>query len=343
MPPRTFFGRSKSQLAALVATRLGVLAAIRQARLNRGLLVLAYHRIGDAADCPVDGGLYSVTAEGLADQVRLLKRWLRVTDLAEVEAAYRSGKSLREPLALLTFDDVYRDNFTTAFPVLKQAGVSGVFFVPTGLIEQGHLPWWDRLAYAVKNAPADECRLTYPEVRTLTRLKQEPAQVIRGLHKVYKSEAGMDKERFVRAVEEATGAAIRDRNDLGELFASWSELREMHAGGMALASHTHTHCILSHLSLEEQCEELGRSRDALREHAGVDTRAVAYPNGARASFNEETRQALERVGYELGFSHYDGWNPAASDRYDVRRARIDPGVNLEVFEAVISLPSVCAN
>ena len=333
---------SKRQLAAAVASRLGILRAVRTARSARGLLVLTYHRIGDPATSPVDGNLYTTTATGLVEHVRLLRRWTRVATLEEVLALYRSGKPAPEPLALLTFDDCYRDNYTDAFPVLRRAGVSGAFFVPTGLIGQRHVPWWDRLAYAVKHARVDHAALDYPEPFSLRDLRGKPDNALRLLLQRFKADRNLDVERYVSRVETALQARAADAPEVGELFAGWGELREMAEGGMALASHTHTHRLLGHLSYAEQREELSRSRDLLREQLGVETRAVAYPVGAPTHFNADTRRAMRELGYEVGFSHYGGWNPTPSDPYNIRRVKVGPEVTPAMLQAAVSLPGVFA-
>ncbi|MCC2668765.1 MAG: Polysaccharide deacetylase [Armatimonadetes bacterium] len=329
-------------LAARVASRLGLLRGLRQARANRGLLVLAYHRVGDPAGCPLNEELFSVTAAGLAEHVRLLQRWARVTDLEEVLAGSASGRSPREPLVLLTFDDVYRDNHSVAFPILRDAGVPGVFFVPTGLIESRHVPWWDRIAYAVKRSRVESCRLDYPAECELTGLRTDPKAAMVQVLRLYKRDAGLDKERLIQALEAATGASALDAPELGELFATWSELREMAEGGMTLASHTHSHRLLGHLPYSEQLEELATSRDVLRARTGVATCAVAYPVGRRTHFNQDTRAALKQLGYQAGFSHYGGWNRAVTDPYDIRRVRMDLSVDPELLHAAVSLPRLFA-
>jgi peptidoglycan/xylan/chitin deacetylase (PgdA/CDA1 family) len=315
---------------------------LRQLRTNRGLLVLAYHRVGDPQDCPYNEELYSVTAAGLADHVRLIQRWARIASLGELTDGYLDGRTPSQPLVLLTFDDVYRDNYTEALPLLQRAGAPATFFVPTGLIEQGHVPWWDRIGFAVKHARVDSCRLDYPEGFELTGLRHDPHRAMVQVLRLYKRDAGLDKERLVGAVEAATGASALADPQRTELFASWSELRAMAASGMTLASHTHTHRLLGHLPYSEQREELARSQAVLQEQTGVATTAVAYPVGQRGHFNADTRRALQELGYRAGFSHYGGWNRAITDPYDIRRVRMDATVDTELLHAAVSLPRLFA-
>lgn len=340
-PPRQ--RGSRRRLAARVASRVGILRAVRHARLNRGLLVLAYHRVGSVASCPTDPELITVTADGLAQHVWLLKRWMRVGSLEDVEDIYRARRRIREPVALMTFDDAYADNYLAAFPLLRRAGIPAVFFVPTGLIETNHVPWWDRIAYAVRHTERDVLRLSYPGGLVVVGVRAAPENATHHLLCRFKSDASLEPERFLRSLEDAAGVRPGGPSGLGDLFANWAELRDMASAGMTLASHTHTHAVLSHLSYEQQCEELERSRSELRARAGVDTRAVAYPVGGPEQFNDDTRRALAHVGYTLGFSHYGGWNRAAEDPYDIRRVRIDRTVDPEMLLAAASLPRLFAS
>lgn len=333
---------ARRELVARAASRLGLLRILRQLRANRGLLVLAYHRVGDPHHCPYNEELYSVTTPGLADHVRLIQRWARIASLQELTENYLDGRAPGEPLVQLTFDDVYRDNFTIALPILKQAGVPATFFVPTGLIEQRHVPWWDRIAFAVKHSQVDRCQLGYPETMELTGLRSNPRRAMIQVIRLYKRDANLDKERLVTALEQAIGVSALDDPRRGELFASWSELREMMAAGMTLASHTHTHRLLGHLPYSEQREELERSREVLRQQTGVATTSVAYPVGMRSHFNADTRRALDELGYRAGFSHYGGWNRAIDDPHDIRRVRMDLSVDSELLHAAVSLPRLFA-
>lgn len=56
--------------------------------------------------------------------------------LSDLLYAIELGKPLPEKPVVLTFDDGYRDNYTNAFPIMKEEGFVGNFFVITNLIEE---------------------------------------------------------------------------------------------------------------------------------------------------------------------------------------------------------------
>jgi len=329
---------SRRHLAAMVASRLGVLRAIRQARANAGLLVMAYHRIGDPTTCPVDEQLFAATRSGFIGHLNVLKRWTRICSLDDVVDLYRRRRSFTEPMSLLTFDDVYWDNYEAAFPLIREVGATAVFFVPTAFIEQRGVPWWDRIAYAVKHSRHDVLELGYPAELRVEGVRTHPRRAAVRLLRRYKADVELDKERYLAAIESAAGVTARGAPDVGDLFCSWKQLRAMAAGGMSLESHTHSHRLLGHLSYEEQLEELVRSREVLREKLGIESRAVAYPVGGKGNFNEDTRRAMTEAGYRIGFSNYGGWNAAPEDHLDIRRLAVDMDVTPAMLHAAVTLP-----
>jgi hypothetical protein len=129
------------------------------------LIVLNYHRIGNADETPFDSGVFSATAEQLESQISYFKSRFHMATLEEVFAMI-GGDVPRGTSVLITFDDGYLDNYTLAFPILRAQGVQGVFFLPTAFIGTGKLPWWDEIAYIVKHSVKERIRLEYPESTT---------------------------------------------------------------------------------------------------------------------------------------------------------------------------------
>ncbi len=100
----------------------------------RTRIVLFYHQVG-ALDADRDPALH-VPPEALVAQVRLLRRegftFQRLTD---------SLRSPDERVAVLTFDDGYRDNLVVAAPQLAREGVPATVFVVTGEVSNPAPSW----------------------------------------------------------------------------------------------------------------------------------------------------------------------------------------------------------
>jgi peptidoglycan/xylan/chitin deacetylase (PgdA/CDA1 family) len=313
---------SKRELAAAVAQRSGLTGLLASLPTRRGLLVLNYHRIGNAEACEYDSETFSATGDEFDDQIGFLKRHCRLASLDEaIEMAAGGGKS-KGTVVLLTFDDGYLDNYELAFPILASHGVHGAFFLPTSYIGTNYIPWWDTIAFIIKTGRRKEFALGPPWSRRFDAGPQGERAVIRAVLGLYKSPLTEDGERFIAMLEEACGAA---RPQAGQRsFMTWEEAAAMLRAGMAIGSHTCRHEILSKLTAEEQFEELRSSRREIEDRLGSPVTAIAYPVGSTGTFSPVTLAAAEQAGYRAGFSFYGGFNPwGRMERFDIRRLGVE--------------------
>ncbi len=58
--------------------------------------------------------------------------------LHDLDNALRNGAPLPERPVILTFDDGYTDHYTDAFPILREFGATGTFFVITARLDENH-------------------------------------------------------------------------------------------------------------------------------------------------------------------------------------------------------------
>ena len=120
---------SSYTLARAVLGRSGILDDIWRG-LAPGVYIFNYHRIGDSTKTDFDPNVYSCDEAHFFAQVEFIARRFRVIGIRDLIEGVLGKGSATEPLAMITFDDGYRDNFTAAFPILKAAGVPAVFFIP---------------------------------------------------------------------------------------------------------------------------------------------------------------------------------------------------------------------
>lgn len=314
----------KHQLAQL-ATAVGLTALLERLPRRPSLLILNYHRIGDAADTPFDSGVFSCTAPELEQQVVSLQRHFRIVSFPEALDLLDRRSPLREPSVLLSFDDGYLDNYQLAFPLLARLGVPAAFFLPTAFIGTGEVPWWDAIASIIKRTPHLAISPRFAPNRTFDLSPSQREAAVWQLLELYKHSSITDGERFLVELEEACDVP-RPSQSATPLFLSWTEAREMQAAGMSFGSHSHTHRILSKLPLNEQREELRLSRELLEHELGRTVDTFAYPVGDRRSFNAHTLRALSETGYRHAFSFVSGINrPPAVDPYQLRRTGVFSG------------------
>jgi peptidoglycan/xylan/chitin deacetylase (PgdA/CDA1 family) len=282
------------------------------------LMILNYHRIGDAAETRYDPGVFSATAEEFEAQITYIKHHFHIATLQECLAMINGGGPPGASV-LITFDDGYIDNYTLAFPVLRSHGMQAVFFLATAFVGTGHLPWWDTIAYIVKQSRTKLIRLYYPEPATFDLEYDGVSRVTTQILRLYKQSSMKDHEHFCAELEAACETS-RPQGDLERCFMNWEEAREMQRAGMAFGSHTHTHQILTTLAAKQQQEEFGLSREILEHELGTPVDVLAYPFGARHAFSADSIHGLKNAGYRAAFSFYGGLNcPGKIQPFDIRR------------------------
>jgi len=310
--------RGKRELLASFSSRTGLTRVLETLPQRRALIILNYHRIGNADETPFDSGVFSATAEQFDLQIAYLKRRFHIASLEEV-FAMMDGDTPQATSVLITFDDGYRDNYTLAFPILRSNGVQAVFFLPTAFIGTGKLPWWDIIAYIIKRSVKSRIHLEYPEPVDFELTRDQARQVCIQILRVFAQTAVKDTERFLADLERECEVS-RPEAGAERCFLNWDEARDMQRQGMAFGSHTHSHEILTKLSPELQREEVRYSREIMERELNRHLDILAYPVGLKHCFSDETIRALQDTGYRAAFSFYGGSNRTRSIRpFDIRR------------------------
>ncbi len=102
--------------------------------------ILMYHYISVP---PENADIYrldlSVTPDNFREQMRYLaESGYNVIGLGDLNLALRWGAPLPANPVVLTFDDGYADAYEYAFPILREFGLTGTFFVITARLDEGH-------------------------------------------------------------------------------------------------------------------------------------------------------------------------------------------------------------
>lgn len=332
----------KLQIAANALRWSGGGVLLRKAPIWHDLLVLNYHRVGNAAESIFDRDLFSATQDAFDWQVGFLKRHFELitpNDLPSVRERPRGR------FVMITFDDGYRDNFELAFPVLCAHGLQATFFISTGFIDRPQIAWWDEIAWMIRttDAPALPAGEWFTAEVPLDAADRTPA--IRTALRRYKELAG---ERTASYLEFLRAATSRQAGtEVGaDLWMDWGMIRRLSEAGMTIGAHTVHHQLLGRLPEAEQEREIVDSRDRIATETGRTPRAFAYPVGSTTAFTDVTKALLRKHGFESAYSFYGGFQRLGTaerlDPLDIRRAHVGYGVTPPVFAAMTTLPGLFA-
>jgi peptidoglycan/xylan/chitin deacetylase (PgdA/CDA1 family) len=337
---------NKREFLATAFGHLGVLTLLERIAAVRwpSLIVLTYHRIADPAHDPFYEPVISATPESFKIQVDWLCDNFRIVALDELIAQIEPGSRWHEPVVLLTFDDGYRDNFDLAVPILRERSVPATFFIPTTFLEAPQLPWWDHVAYVIKQTKSPRLTLEpvpdsiAPMVIDLTARSRFMA--IKTIIGAFLDKTIVDDGWFLQQLAERA-AVDADVKRLGcQLFMSWDQVRELADSGsrLTIGSHGHSHSRLAGLDRDRQRFELTESKRILETHLGREVSALAYPYGWPGTYTTETKELAALVGYRIAFASREDLNrPGVFDRFDMSRLGVGLGDSVPLLRARIAL------
>ncbi len=320
----------KASVKKAVFTPFSALGTFRLTRRLFGgqALVLCYHRVVDEPLEHFQAGMV-VSRELFRRHLEWLARRFEIMDLADFASRFLAGEKPARPVAVITFDDGWLDNYEVAFPVLKEMGVPATIFLPTGFIGTKGAFWNARAERAIRKIHAGRDRLVraFPEEKMPEGasflvdllLKNPPVSVM--IDRVIESVKVLPPPR----IEEVTGFL----EFLGEIdgkpertILDWEEVRQMKDGGIRFGSHSVNHRIMTQLSAAECYEEAVQSLRVMTERLGEQPLCFAYPNG---NFNDTVVREIRRAGYLCAAAIYPGFARRDMDLFSIPRFSIHEG------------------
>ncbi len=336
----------RRQILARRCHAIGLLPLLRGLRsaLRHDLRILAYHRVlelAEPAGFSFDTELISATGEQFREQMRSIKRDFHPMRFDQVLSCIDANRRLPKGAILVTFDDGYDDNHRIAYPILRELGMSAMFFVSTGHIDSGMPYAYDWLVHMVCSTASP--RLLAPELdidwEIPDALAERRALAARLLDRL-KSLDDAGQEALVSRLEREWGIARGDGHpDCRPM--SWDQLREMHAGGMEIGSHGVGHRMLAKLPKEQMSNEVNGSKQALERELGAPVQVLSYPVGGPDAFDMDTVEVVRSAGFRMACSYVAGTSVVEpGSRYCMRRLPVEREMDAAWFDAMVALPEL---
>ncbi|HEU4940023.1 MAG TPA: polysaccharide deacetylase family protein [Candidatus Eisenbacteria bacterium] len=313
------YGLGVTQAVTRAGDRWRVLRGGRGVSVGRrqrdAFLVLLYHRVNRAAR---HFTIERTEPDAFRAQMEHLARQFHVMPLGDIVRRARAQEPLPPRAVAITFDDGYEDNYTEAYPVLRDFGLPATVFLATGCIGTGESLWFDRVLGAFRTARADsvtlpggalEEGLRDPEVR-----ERVAHRALYALMRLPNAERAPSIDRLVRDL---------DPEDLSHLPAmmTWDQVRLMAADGITFGAHTVTHPILSRLTLDEAESEIVGSKRRIEEEIRMPVNLFAYPVGRRSDYSPGVLDLVARAGFDAALTTTPAANAIGDDPYLLRRVK----------------------
>jgi peptidoglycan/xylan/chitin deacetylase (PgdA/CDA1 family) len=307
-------------LAKTALLRSGGYAAIRKVAPSRHLAILRYHAV-----CGPEGYQYAhpgicVTPENFEKHIAYLTGAYHVLRLEEAARRLAAGDPLPANAVAITFDDGYADNLVAA-RILAKYGASGTFYLTAGCLGDGEPFWPAELRHLVRNLPRRQVTLEAGDAWVPLDLTSDVdrSTLVRQLTKVFKAHPIEIREELRRQLRFHAGPT----RPPARVMLTWNEVREMHALGMTLGSHTMTHPNLPNAGLDAARRELALSKSTIEREINAPVTMFSYPNGgAERYMTPEVAQIVRETGFEAATTSRNAFAGATSDLYALERIQV---------------------
>jgi peptidoglycan/xylan/chitin deacetylase (PgdA/CDA1 family) len=310
--------------------------------------IVTYHGVFPAGykirNQALDGNL--VYADSLRRQLRFLKKHYHVMSPDDFVHWFEGRLSVPPRSIMLTCDDALRNVRTEMVPILKELGLTSLFFA-TGA-SAGDTPsllWYDELYLMLLDAKGNVV-LQLPEAgvdscviasharhscwwNLVERLSQFDGKLRRELLDQIRDQLKLPENWSEQFFDDPVLAARFLILDIGEL-------RQLTAAGMSVGAHTLSHPILARAPEDLAWREISESRRVLETALGQPIWAFGYPFGNSATVTARDYRLAKQAGFRFGFMNFGGRVDAKADRFALPRIHVTADMQLADFEAHVS-------
>ena len=117
----------------------------------------------------------------------------------------------------------------------------------------------------------------------------------------------------------ATGYMESEIGPGGERMLGWPAIVDLHACGVEVGAHTHTHPQLDVLTRALAQDEIARSKALLEEHLGAAVRSFAYPHGYSSA---SVRRLVRDAGFDSACAVGNTFSSPGEDAFRLSRIMV---------------------
>ena len=249
------------------------------------LLILMFHQVNDS-----NRTFYPAMPISVFKKIcEYINSYYEVIHVSEIQNHFINSS---RPAAIITFDDGHFDILENALPILSNLNMKFTINIDTEIIQtrkpQDFVRVWDILNQVEIDNYFNPSFMSKP----IKIDRDNPMNTEREFTKILANLDSLQRRKFVDEMETLTKT--------GEIkfstMLSAEDIKFLHKNSGEVASHSHTHSILTNLATDEVDFELSESKRILEEITCEEVNTLAYPNGV---FSEEVMERGKKLGYKF--------------------------------------------
>ena len=195
---------------------------------------------------------------------------------------------------VITFDDGYKDNLTTALPILEKYELPATCYITTGLVDRTSELWWYEQNFIILNSTKLDFKWNGKVFKRSLQSLREKHVAIYDFNKLFKRLSLSQQKSFMQVLR-AQSSHTYSYND--EIL-TWSEVEKLDRHPLiTIGAHTTNHPALSLLDKDDLLNELCESKERLEVKLGHPIGHLAYPFGGKSEVGKREFEAARESGF----------------------------------------------
>lgn len=226
----------------------------------------------------------------------LARRFSPVTvrDIAEFAS---SGRKLPPRAVAVTFDDGFADNCDVALPILNRYSIPATFYIMVDGVENGVLPWYCRLRYAVNSTKKKQWFDAKKNQTFSLATPHERKTALTAAWEVGAKLTGSVQQDFIRSVEQSLN--VEPVEAPHGFMMAWDQVRSLKKAGHTIGGHTVSHPNVAQVTELDAHFEITECKNKLEKELGEPIDHFSYPHPAlNPQWSQQTLEITRQAGFK---------------------------------------------
>ena len=282
--------------------------------------ILLYHRINDKyLDHPY-GSI--VSKDKFKNQINFLKNNYNISSMNDLYLQIKNNYFNFKHQVVITFDDGTVDNYTNAYPLLKDLSFPATFFLLTDYVNSESVTWDWRLYEIIYNTN----NLDNFSKSSLSFIKFSNKKNL--LYKLVYYLKYLDPMIRNNYIDELSDLLLFNKFDIKyNRSLNWNEIKEMSSKIFEFGSHGCSHTSLVNQVSNFYFKELKISKNTIENHLSKECSYFSFPFGSKDDFNKKLINEASLL-YNLCFLNVNGVNNLTNKNFVFKRIIMEENTDL---------------
>lgn len=284
---------TSSKFFRVIAKYCFSLSNLLLARLVNRPVVLCFHRIKKSSGSLLDKRVSAIDPDSFEKVIN----YLRVLGYKFISLEHLVDRILEprlERVAVITFDDGFKDLYQNAYPILKKYDIPFTLFLITSNVDSKRLLWLHKLYISIENiSPLNRVNILRKHI-DLHEGNEDLNNIVSAI--VYCSDKNVIENLASNMANEGRLSIEKERLIAEKLYLTKGELLEMAKHGLTIEAHGHEHWPLANLNQAETDKEISSSVKYIMQELYRMPRFYCLPFGIGNQFVKDIVKDLDLSG-----------------------------------------------